>query len=63
MKQKNNNEISIQVRHTTRDSSYPANSDRAAAVKRTTFITLHNPALDESLTAGFIRLGLTWQEA
>ncbi len=53
----------LDLRQTTRDDRYPAYTARVAAAKRTAYITTHNPALDERLTAGFTRLGLTWQEA
>ena len=50
------------LRYTSRDDRIPAYTPLVEAAPRTAYITTHNPALDEALSAGFERLGLTWQE-
>ena len=50
------------LRHTPRDDRIPAYTARVAAAPRTAYITTHNPTLDRELTAGFTRLGISWQE-
>ena len=50
------------LRYTSRDDRYPAYTALVQAAPRTAYITTHNPTLDGVLSAGFTRLGVTWQE-
>lgn len=50
------------LRYTSRDDRIPAYSKTVDASPRTAYITTFNPELDEALTRGFSRLGVTWQE-
>ncbi len=51
------------LRYTARDNRYSPYEAAVSAAARTAFITARNPALDERITAGLRRLGVSWQEA